>query len=109
MSSYEGVVTGRSCLRPAAPAGRGAQSRALGHPGAVTLLMPFVLVGPLLMLATAVVALWQYGPAGWLASVLLVLAVLLATRWTWRAVRRWWAGTKAPVRTRVPGRTGQPG
>ena len=56
------------------------------------------LAGPLLLLATAVVALWSHGPLGWLAAVLLVVAVVVACLWGWRVTRRWWAGTKAPVR-----------
>lgn len=75
----------------------------------MTLLLPFVLVGPLLMLATAVVALSAHGPLGWVASVLLVVAVVLGTRWAVRTALRWWAGTKAPVRTPVPGRNGHRG
>lgn len=75
--------------------------------------MPFVLAAPLLMLATAVVALWAHGPLGWLAAVLLVVGSALSFVLAVRAVRRWWAGTKAPVRptrTRVvPGRTSQTG
>lgn len=66
--------------------------------------MPFVLVGPLLMLATAVVALSAHGPLGWVASVGLVASVVLITRWAVRAALRWWAGTKAPVRAPVQGR-----
>ena len=54
------------------------------------------LAGPLLLLATAVVALWSYGPLGWLASVALVTAVAGALRWTLRIVLRWWRTTKAP-------------
>ncbi len=60
--------------------------------------MPLLLAGPLLMLATACVALWSYGPLGWLAAVLLVLAVVLLTRMAFRACLRWWRTTKAPVR-----------
>ena len=59
------------------------------------------LMGPLLLLATTVVGLWAYGPLGWLASVLLVAGIAYATRWTTRLTLRWWAGTKAPVRTQV--------
>ena len=70
----------------------------------MTLLLPFVLVGPLLMLATAVVALSAHGPVGWVASAALVIGVLLTTRWAVRAVLRWWASTKAPVRAPAPGR-----
>ena len=61
--------------------------------------MPLVLVGPLLMLATAVVALWSYGPLGWLGAVLLVLGVVVLTWLLARRVARWWRGTKAPVKT----------
>ena len=64
----------------------------------MTLLLPFLLVAPLLMLATAVVALAQHGPLGWLAAVLLVVAVVAVTRWSVRACLRWWASTKAPVK-----------
>lgn len=71
--------------------------------------MPFVLVGPLLMLATAVVALSAHGPLGWAASAALVLAVLLGTRWAVRAALRWWASTKAPVRPPVRRRSRQLG
>ena len=73
------------------------------------MMLPFVLVGPLLMLATAIVSLFAHGPLGWLASLVLVLAVLLGTRWAVRAARRWWVGTKAPVRPSVPGRAGHRG
>lgn len=67
--------------------------------------MPLLLVGPVLMLATAVVALWQHGPLGWSAAVLLVAAVLWSTRWLLRAVLRWWRSTKAPVREAPVGRS----
>ena len=62
------------------------------------LLLPLVLAGPLLVLATGVVALWSQGPVGWLAAVLLVLVVVATTWWVLRAVRRWWRSTKAPVK-----------
>ena len=68
------------------------------HPDGVALLMPLMLAGPLLMLATACVALWAYGPLGWIAAVLLVVAVFVVTRLTCRACLRWWRSTKAPVR-----------
>jgi hypothetical protein len=64
----------------------------------VTVFLPLVLVGPLLMLATAVAALSAHGPLGWLAAVALVVAVLWATRVSCRLCLRWWRGTKAPVR-----------
>ena len=59
------------------------------------------LIGPLLLLATTVVTLWSYGPLGWLASVLLVVAIAWALRFTARRTLRWWRSTKAPVRTQV--------
>jgi hypothetical protein len=62
----------------------------------VTLLLPFLLAAPLLMLATAVVALASHGPLGWLAAVLLVLTVVAVLRWSARLVLRWWRSTKAP-------------
>jgi hypothetical protein len=64
----------------------------------VALLLPLLLVGPVLMLATAVVALWTHGPLGWLAAVLLVAGVLWLTRTACRTCLRWWRSTKAPVR-----------
>ncbi len=64
----------------------------------MALLLPLLLVGPVLMLATAVVALWARGPLGWLAAVLLVLSVLWLTRVACRMCLRWWRSTKAPVR-----------
>ena len=68
----------------------------------MTLLLPFLLVAPLLMLATAVVALAQHGPLGWLAAVLLVVAVVVVLHYGIRWTLRWWAGTKAPGRAPVP-------
>ena len=64
----------------------------------MALLLPLVLAGPLLMLATAVVALWAHGPLGWLAAVLLVGATLWLSRAAVRVCLRWWRSTKAPVR-----------
>ena len=59
------------------------------------------LIGPLLLLATTVVWLWSYGPVGWLASVALVLFVVGTLWWGVRRTRRWWRGTKAPVRAQT--------
>ena len=59
------------------------------------------LIGPLLLLGTTVVALWSYGPVGWVASVLLVLVVMAVLGWSIRTARRWWSSTKAPVRTQT--------
>ena len=64
----------------------------------MALLLPLLLAGPLLMLATACVALWSLGPLGWVAAVLLVVVVLVVSRLTCRACLRWWRSTKAPVR-----------
>ena len=65
------------------------------------LFAPLALLGPLMLLATTVVALWSYGPLGWGASVLLVAAIAYATRWTARVTLRWWRSTKAPVRRQL--------
>ena len=70
----------------------------------MTLLLPFLLAGPVLVLATAVVALAAHGPLGWLAGALLVGTVLWVLRWSWRMSVRWWRSTKAPVRAPVPAR-----
>ena len=71
------------------------------QPGRVAVFAVLALAGPLLLLATAVVGLWSRGPLGWVASVLLVAAVAAACRWSVRVVRRWWAGTRAPVQQQV--------
>jgi hypothetical protein len=71
------------------------------HASQVSVFALLALMGPLLLLATTVVGLWSYGPLGWLASVALVAAVAWATRCTTRLTLRWWASTKAPVRTPV--------
>lgn len=69
------------------------------HACEVTLLLPFVLVGPVMMLVVAVLALAAHGPLGWLAAG----ALLLAVAWTCREVVRrtcsLWATTKAPELT----------
>ena len=62
----------------------------------VTLLLPFVLVGPLMLLAAAVYGLAAHGPLGWAAALALLVAVAAGCRWATRWVRRWWASTKAP-------------
>lgn len=64
----------------------------------VSIFAVLVVVGPLLLLATTVVELWAHGPSGWLASVLLLAAVVWACWWTGRVTLRWWHSTKAPVR-----------
>lgn len=55
-----------------------------------------VLVGPALMLLTAVVALAERGPLGWLAGAGLVVGVVVVLRLTGRVVRSWWRSTAAP-------------
>ena len=59
------------------------------------------LAGPLLLLASAVVGLWAFGPLGWLASVVLVASVAGGCRWTCRLALRWWRTTKVPERPQV--------
>lgn len=49
-----------------------------------------VLVGPAMLLITAVLALGSHGPAGWLLALLLVLTVVAATVLGGRAAWRWW-------------------
>ena len=71
------------------------------QPVGVAVFAVLALAGPLLLLAGTVVALWSYGPAGWLASVLLVGLLAGACRWTGRVALRWWRGTKAPERPQV--------
>jgi hypothetical protein len=65
-------------------------------------------MAPLLMLATAVVALAQHGPLGWLAAVLLGRGdrggAALDLVWC----LRWWRSTKAPERPPVPAKPGRP-
>ena len=68
------------------------------HPGHVFVLGVFLLAAPALLLAAAVVALAGHGPLGWLAAVILLLAVAVGTRWALRCCLRWWRSTKAPVR-----------
>lgn len=60
-----------------------------------------VLAAPMLLLATAVVALVRFGPLGWLAALLLIVTVALACRLSFRLLRRWWRGTRAPTSVRV--------
>lgn len=64
----------------------------------MTIFLPFVLLGPVLLLLTAVLALASHGPLGWLAAVLLVVAVGWAGRRLARLTWAWWVSTKAPRR-----------
>ena len=74
-----------------------AHLRPLPQAGRVTLLLPFVLVGPVMLLAAAMHGLAAHGPVGWGAALLLLVGVLDGTRRLSRATRSWWASTKAPV------------
>jgi len=62
----------------------------------VTVFLPLVLLGPVLMLLTAVLSLASHGPLGWLAAGGLLVAVALTGRWLVRTAWAWWASTKAP-------------
>lgn len=67
-------------------------------------LVPLVLIGPLFLLAAAVVDLAERGPLGWLAAALLLLLVAVLTRVACRRCWAWWASTKAPLQPpEVPG------
>jgi len=68
----------------------------------VTLFLPLVLLGPVMMLVVAVLSLAEHGPLGVVAAVALVVAVVAGTRLLLRAGRRWWAGTRAPVLPTTP-------
>ena len=61
-------------------------------------LVVLVLAAPLLLLASAVVALAAHGPLGWLAAVGLVVGVVVVTRSSCRRCWTWWLSTKAPER-----------
>lgn len=63
------------------------------------LLAPLVLAGPVLLLLSALVALWAHGPLGWLAAGALLATVVLVSRSLCRRSLRWWRSTKAPERT----------
>ena len=69
------------------------------HAARVVLLAPFVLAGPLLLLADAVLRLLRLGPVGWPLAAGLLVSVGWLSRCTWRRSLAWWATTKAPVRT----------
>lgn len=70
----------------------------------MTVFLPLLLLGPVMMLIVALQTLASYGPPGWVAAAAFLAAVVLGTRWTVRAVCRWWASTKAPVREPAPAR-----
>lgn len=64
----------------------------------MTLFLPLVLLGPAMLLLTAVLALASHGPLGWLAALGLVVGVALVSRWLGRLAWAWWVSTKAPPR-----------
>ena len=64
----------------------------------MTIFLPFVLLGPVLLLLSAVLALAAHGPLGWLAAAALVVAAAWASRWLARVTWAWWVSTKAPRR-----------
>lgn len=70
----------------------------------MTLFLPLLLIGPVMMLIVAMQSLASHGPLGWVAAALLLVAVVVGTRLLLRATRRWWASTKAPVRPPAPPR-----
>lgn len=61
----------------------------------MTLFLPLVLIGPVMMLVVAVLALAAHGPLGWLAAAGLLAAVAWTCRWAVRHTCRLWASTKA--------------
>lgn len=65
----------------------------------VTLLLPLVLLGPVMLLLSAVLALGRHGPLGWVAAAALVAAVVWAGRRLARLAWAWWVSTKAPRRS----------
>lgn len=67
----------------------------------MTIFSPLLLAVPLLLLAIAVTSLWAYGPLGWVAAVLLVVAVAVGTWWGLRLLLRWWRSTKVAPRPQV--------
>lgn len=64
----------------------------------MTLLLPFVLLGPVMLLLSAVLALAAHGPLGWVAAAVLLVAVGWTSRLLARLAWAWWVSTKAPPR-----------
>ncbi|MBC7374924.1 MAG: hypothetical protein H7323_13125 [Frankiales bacterium] len=64
----------------------------------MTIFAPLLLAAPLLVLATAVVALAHHGPLGWLAAVLLILGVAWISLRAGKLALRWWRSTKVAPR-----------
>ncbi len=62
----------------------------------MTLFLPLVLIGPVMLLAVAVRSLASHGPLGWLAAAGLVVAVACLCRAAVRVMLAWWVSTKAP-------------
>jgi hypothetical protein len=63
----------------------------------VTLFLPLVLIGPVMLLAVALLTVGAYGPLGWAADVVLLLALGWTAKRLWRVTAAWWRSTKAPV------------
>lgn len=64
----------------------------------MTLLAPLVLLGPVMLLLSAVLALGRRGPVGVVAAGVLLLVVAAGVRWAVRAGWTWWGRTKAAER-----------
>lgn len=62
----------------------------------MTVFLPLVLLGPVMLLLSAVLSLASHGPGGWLAAAALLVAVGWTSRWLARALWAWWLTTKAP-------------
>lgn len=64
----------------------------------MTLFLPLVLLGPVMLLLSAMLSLSRHGPLGWLSAAGLLVGVCWACARLFRAGRTWWASTKAPPR-----------
>lgn len=70
----------------------------------MTLFLPLLLIGPVMMLIVAMQSLASHGPLGWVAAAGLLVAVVTGTRRLLRMAAAWWASTKAPERPPTPAR-----
>ena len=61
------------------------------------LALPVLVVAPVMLLLAALLALGSYGPWGWAADVVLLVALGWGGREAVRRTRRWWASTEAPA------------
>jgi hypothetical protein len=64
----------------------------------VTVFLPLMMIGPVMLLLQGMVVLAGHGPLGWVAAAGLLAGTVLGTRWLVRAGCAWWASTKAPER-----------